>query len=144
MRCRVRLCGLKLALRGTLFRGPALNCQTTPSVRPLKWQLAQPCQPRFERRFCNELVPGMLSKLPREEKNISAPTRLVSPCEPGAGRSEDCTAPITVSLVRSTTETLRETKLATKATVPELLMAMPWGFLPAFAPMVAGLVGSFK
>src|ERR1041385_1099511 len=136
--------GLKLALSGTLLRGPALNCQTTPSVRPLKWQLAQPCQPRFESLFCKELVPGMLSKLPREEKNISAPTRLVSPCEPGAGRSELCIVAITVSLARATTETFRETKLATKATVPEPLMAMPCGFLPALAPMVAGLVGSFR
>src|SRR5262245_51259915 len=78
-RCCVRRCGLKLALSGTLFRGPALNCQITPSVSPLKWQLEQLCQPAFERRSRSELVPGMESKFPREEKNISAPTRFVSP-----------------------------------------------------------------
>src|SRR5947207_14377215 len=99
MRCWVRLCGLKVELSGTLLRGPALNCQITPSVRPLKWQLAQACQPCWERRSRSELVPGIESKLPREEKNISAPTRLVSPTEPGAGRSEVGTAAMTESLV---------------------------------------------
>src|SRR5215475_13391142 len=113
MRCWVRLCGVKLALSGTLLRGPALNCHTTPSVSPLKWQLAQFCQPSLERRSRSELVPGIESKLPREEKNISAPTRFVSPGDPGAGRSKVGTTAITVSFVRSTTETLRETKLAT-------------------------------
>src|SRR6266568_3222983 len=113
MRCCVRLWGLKVALSGTLLRGPALNCQITPSVNPLKWQLAQLCQPSLERRSRSELVPGIVSKLPRDEKNISAPTRLVSPGEAGAGRSEVGTTAMTPSLVRSTTETLRETKLAT-------------------------------
>src|SRR5881397_3964338 len=113
MRCWVRLCGLKVELSGTLLRGPALNCQMIPSVSPLKWQIAQPCQPCWERRSRSELVPGIESKLPREEKNISAPTRLVSPAEAGAGRSELCTVAITVSVVRSTTDILRETKLAT-------------------------------
>src|SRR6266550_9602572 len=113
MRCWVRLCGLKVELSGTLLRGPALNCQITPSVRPLKWQLAQPCQPSLERRSRSELVPGIVSKLPREEKKISAPTRLVSPAEPGAGKSEVEITATTVSLVRFTTDTLRETKLAT-------------------------------
>src|SRR5881628_1111043 len=113
-RCWLRFCGLKLECNGTLLRGPAANCQMTPSVRPLKWQLAQLCQPSLESRSRRELVPGIVSKLPREEKNISAPTRLVSPTEPGAGRSEPETTEITVSLlVRSTTETLRETKFAT-------------------------------
>ena len=113
MRCSARLWGLNVALSGTLFRGPALNCQMTPSVRPLKWQLAQACQPSLESRLRKELVPGMVSKLPREEKNISAPTRLVSPCEAGAGRSDVETTAITESVARSTTETLRETKFAT-------------------------------
>src|SRR5438093_10933485 len=113
MRCWVRFCGLKLAWSGTLLRGPALNCHMTPSVRPLKWQLAQLCQPSLERRLRRELVPGIWSKFPREEKNISAPTRLVSPTEPGVGKSELDTAAMTVSFVKSTTETLRETKLAT-------------------------------
>src|SRR6185503_10368627 len=98
---------------GTLLRGPAANCQMTPSVSPLKWQLEQACQPSLERRSRSEFVPGIVSKLPRDEKNISAPTRLVSACEPGVGRSEVCTTASTVSLVRFTTETLRETKLAT-------------------------------
>src|ERR1051326_6091890 len=107
------LCWLKLALSGTLLRGPALNCQITPSVSPLKWQLAQFCQPAWESRLCNELVPGMVSKLPREEKNISAPTRLVSPWEPGTGRLAVWTVAMTLSFVRFTTETLRETKFIT-------------------------------
>src|ERR1051326_7494127 len=97
----------------------------TPSVKPLKWQLAQLCQPSLDRRSRKEFVPGIESKFPREEKNISAPTRLVSPCEPGAGKSELDTTAMTASLVRSTTETLRETKLATYARVPMLLIAMP-------------------
>src|SRR5438105_4323282 len=113
MRCSARLWGLNVPLSGTLFRGPALNCQITPSVRPLKWQLLQLCQPCCESRSRSELVPGTVSKLPREEKNISAPTRLVSPAAPGAGRSEVCTTAMTESLAKSTTETLRETKLAT-------------------------------
>ena len=79
----------------------------------MKWQLEQLCHPSLDSRSRNELVPGIASKLPREEKNISAPTRLVSPTEPGAGKSEVETTAMTVSLVRSTTETLRETKLAT-------------------------------
>src|SRR5512136_1242554 len=101
MRCTERLCGLKLALSGTLLRGPELNCQITPSVRPLKWQLEQACQPSLESRLRSEFVPGIVSKLPREEKNISAPTRLVSPAEPGAGRSEVDMTAMTVSFVRS-------------------------------------------
>src|SRR6266702_3539983 len=122
MRCCVRLWGLKVALSGTLLRGPALNCQMTPSVSPLKWQLLQLCQPSLERRLRKELVPGTESNLPREEKNISAPTRLVSPWEPEAGRSEVETTAITESVVRSTTETLRETKFATYARVPSEVM----------------------
>src|SRR5438445_11347703 len=113
MRCCVRLCGLKVALSGTLLRGPALNCQMTPSVSPLKWQLEQDCQPSLERRLRREFVPGIESKLPREEKNISAPTRFVSPAEPEAGKSDVETTAMTESVVRSTTETLRETKFAT-------------------------------
>src|SRR5439155_24011932 len=124
-RCWVRLCGVKVAFKGTLLRGPALNCQITPSVSPLKWQLLQLCQPSLESRSRKELVPGMASKWPREEKNISAPTRLVSPCEPGAGRSEVGTTAITESFVRSTTETFHETKLATYAREPVLSMAIP-------------------
>src|SRR5437667_5356160 len=99
MRCCVRLWGLKVAFSGTLLRGPALNCQMTPSVKPLKWQLAQLCQPSLESLSRSELVPGIESKLPREEKNISAPTRLVSPAEPGAGKSELETTAITLSLL---------------------------------------------
>src|SRR5258706_4854009 len=116
----------------------------TPSVRPLKWQLAQLCQPSLERRSRSELVPGIESKLPREEKNISAPTRFVSPCVLCAGKSEVGTTAMTESVVRSTTETLRETKLATYAPLPLLLMAMPCGFFPALAPLVAALFGSFR
>jgi hypothetical protein len=32
----ISMSGLNVELRGTLLRGPALNCQTTPSVKPLK------------------------------------------------------------------------------------------------------------
>src|SRR5204862_3911321 len=112
-RCWVRFCGLKLACRGTLLRGPALNCQITPSVSPLKWQLAQLCHPSLESRSRNEFVPGIESKLPRDEKNISAPTRLVSPWELGAGRLKVGTVAMTESVVKLTTETLRETKFIT-------------------------------
>src|SRR5882724_5209289 len=97
-----------------LFRGPVANCHTTPSLNPLKWQLAQLCQPSLESRFLSGLAaPAIASKFPREEKNTSAPTRLVSPCDRGAGRSEVETTAMTVSLVKFTTETLRETKFAT-------------------------------
>ena len=78
--------GLKVAFSGTDLRGPVPNSQTTPSVRPLKWQLAQLCQPSLESRSLVETVaPAGRLKWPREEKNISAPTATTSSGEPGAG-----------------------------------------------------------
>src|SRR5215218_7146375 len=63
------LLGLKVALSGTDLRGPVLNCQTTPSVRPLKWQLEHDCQPSEESRSLVETVaPAGRLKLPRDEK----------------------------------------------------------------------------
>jgi hypothetical protein len=38
------------------LRGPGGKVQTTPSLRPLKWQLAQPCQPAWDRRSSVETV----------------------------------------------------------------------------------------
>ena len=52
--------------------------------------------------------PGLLKK-PREEKNISAPTRRISSWLPGAGRSVVRTVLMTWSVVRLTTETFRDT-----------------------------------
>src|SRR5262249_1460894 len=97
---------------------------------------AQLCQPWLESRSRSEFVPGIVSKFPREEKNISAPTRLVSPWLPAAGRSEVWTVAMTESVVRSTTETLRETKFATYATVPALLIPIRCGFLPGLLKLV--------
>src|SRR5258706_3068505 len=128
-----------------LFRGPVANCHTTPSLNPLKWQLAQLCHPSLESRFLSGVVaPAMASKFPREEKNTSAPTRLVSPWDRGAGKSTLRTTAMTASLTRSTTDTLRDTKLATYALVPFEVMAIPCGFLPALAAEVAALLGSFR
>src|SRR6478736_4038965 len=81
--------GSKAPFSGIALRGPALNVQVVPSVQPSKWQLAQFCQPCADSRLSVEVVPEALagrSKCPRDEKNISAPTRLRSPCEPAAGR----------------------------------------------------------
>ena len=56
------------------------------SVSPSKWQLAQLCQPSLDSRSVVEtVVPAGRLKLPREEKNISAPTVTTSSGEPGAG-----------------------------------------------------------
>jgi len=117
---------LKVAFSGTDLRGPALNSQMTPSVRPLKWQLEQLCQPSLERRSSVEAVAlaGRL-KWPREEKNISAPTSTTSPVEPGAAIGAVRIAFTTLSLVRLTTDTLRETKFCTYAVVPALLITIP-------------------
>src|SRR5262245_16337924 len=96
------------------LRGPSGNDHTMPSVSPLKWQLAQPCQPSWESRSLVEtVVPGGRLKLPREVKNISAPTRTGSSSEPGGGSAVVLMVLITWSLVRSTTVTLRDTKLFT-------------------------------
>ncbi len=101
-----------MALSGTDLRGPAPNTKTTPSVRPSKWQLAQFCQPSLDSRSSVEtVVPSGRSKWPRDEKNISAPTWTTS--SSALGGSLVGITSTTSSVVRSTTETLRETKLAT-------------------------------
>ena len=70
----MRSAGSNVAFSGTDLRGPALNCQTTPSVRPLKWQLEHDCHPSEDRRsVVGWAVPAGASNLPREEKNTSAP-----------------------------------------------------------------------
>src|SRR3954467_7890268 len=75
MRCCCGLRGLNVAFSGTDLRGPEANSHTTPSVSPLKWQLEHDCQPLAARRSLVETTAvGGRSKLPREEKNISAPT----------------------------------------------------------------------
>ena len=82
----MRLFGLKLAFSGSDLRGPVPNAQTTLSVSPLKWQLAQDCQPSLDSRSLVEtVVPAGRSKFPREPKNISAPTATISSGEPGDG-----------------------------------------------------------
>jgi hypothetical protein len=141
----LRLRGLKVALSGTDLRGPEPNSQITPSVSPSKWQLAQVCQPSLASRslVCTEAPAGRL-KFPRDEKNISAPTATVSSCEPGAGSEAVRMVLSTWSVSRSTTETLRDTKLATQARLPERLITMPCGSLPALSPLVAGLAGSLR
>ncbi len=58
-------------------------------------------------------VPAGRLKSPREEKKISAPTVTTSSGEPGAGSGAVRIVRSTRSWVRSTTETLRETKLVT-------------------------------
>ncbi len=89
IRCWLRLRGLKVGLSGTDLRGPEPNSQTTPSVSPLKWQLAQPCQPSLDRRsVVDTAVPAGRSNEPREEKNISAPAATTSAGEPGAAGAE--------------------------------------------------------
>ena len=50
----------------------------------------------------------------------------------------------TWSVLRSTTDTLRETKLFTHALRALRLMTMPCGFLPALSPAVTGLAGSLR
>src|SRR6188474_2010385 len=108
------LWGLKVALSGTDLRGPTPNCQTTLSVSPSKWQLEQLCQPSLESRsFVDTDAPAGRLKLPRELKKISAPTATVSSMDPGAGSGAVRIVPSTESVVRSTTETFRETKFTT-------------------------------
>ena len=80
------------------------------SAKTLKWQLAQLCQPSFARRWdVDTVVPAGRLKLPREEKNISAPTLNSSPNEPDGGTKAVCTTLTTASVVRSTIETFPET-----------------------------------
>ena len=144
-RWSLRLFGLKVAFSGTDLRGPVLNVQTMPSVRPLKWQLAQLCQPSLDSRSWLDVVwPAGLLNRPRDEKNISAPTSATSSGEPGAGSGAVRITLVTASVVRSTTDTLRDTKFWTYARVPCLLTTMPCGFLPALLPAVAGFAGSFR
>src|SRR4051794_7722163 len=83
MRWTSRLRGSNVGFSGIDLRGPVLNSQMTPSVRPLKWQLEQLCQPSLDSRSL--LVAGPIVKLPREEKNTSAPAATCSCCDPGAG-----------------------------------------------------------
>src|SRR5437763_12992672 len=145
MRCWPRSCGLNEALSGTALRGPALNCQTTPSVRPLKWQLEHDCQPSCDRRsLVDTIAPAGRLKFPREEKNTSAPAVTTSPGVPGAGSGAVGMTFTTLSVPRSTTDTLRVTKLLTYARVPARLTTIPCGFFPALAPLVAGLAGSLR
>ena len=66
-------CGLKVPFSGTDLRGPALNDQTTPSVRPLKWQLAQLCQPSLDSRSSVETVrPPAVEVAARGEEHLRA------------------------------------------------------------------------
>src|SRR3954451_3572996 len=145
MRCCCGFRGLNVAFSGTDLRGPEANSHTTPSVRPLKWQLEHDCQPLADRRsLVATAAPAGRAKLPREEKNISAPTLTPWPIEPAGAGADDWIVLMTRSFDRSTTETLRETKSFTYARVPAELTTMPCGFLPAFAPAVAGFAGSSR
>src|SRR3954454_22261597 len=126
-------------------RGPVLNCHTIESVRPWKWQLEQLCQPSLDSRSSVDTVaPAGRSKCPRELKNICAPTLTTSCGEPGAGSGAVRTVRSTRSLTRSTSVTLRDTKLVTYARVPALLVTMPCGLCPALSPLVTGLAGSAR
>ena len=110
----MRFRGLNVAFSGTDLRGPVPNSHTTLSVSPSKWQLAQLCQPSLDRRSVVETAaPAGRLKLPREEKNISAPTVTNSAGEPAAGRAAVRITVTTLSFVRSTTDTLRDRKLTT-------------------------------
>src|SRR4029078_7835835 len=117
----------------------------TPQVRPWKWRLEHDCQPLAARRSLVETaaVAGR-SKLPREEKNISAPLLTTCPIVPGVAGGEVGIALMTRSARRSTTDTLRDTKFATYARVPAVLTTIPCGFLPAFPPAVAAKAGSLR
>src|SRR5215211_7285862 len=107
MRCWARFSGLNVALSGTDLRGPDPNFQITPSVSPLKWQLAQPCQPSLDSRsVVGTVAVGGRLKFPRELKNISAPTAMTSAGEPGAGGAAVWIVRTTWSVRVSTTDTL--------------------------------------
>jgi hypothetical protein len=94
---------LNVALSGTDLRGPVANSQTTPSVRPLKWQLEHDCQPAWESRsLVDTVAPAGRLKFPRDEKNISAPALTTWPSAVFAS-GEDWMTLITRSFVRSTT-----------------------------------------
>src|SRR4051794_29785629 len=135
MRWSLGSAGLNVALSGIDLRGPVLNCQTTPSVSPSKWQLEQDCQPSLERRSLVEADPlAGLSNWPREPKNISAPTVSSSGRVPRAGRIAVRTTRTTRSERRSTTEMLRDSTLSTQALVPAALMATPCGLWPGSEP----------
>ena len=114
MRWSAGLCGSKVAFNGIDLRGPSPKDQMIPSVRPLKWQLEQACQPSLESRSMVEpVVPAGRLKLPREEKNISAPTAITSSGDPGAASLVVRIVLMTLSFCRLTTLTLRDTKLLT-------------------------------
>src|SRR6185295_474876 len=114
MRCSFGFFGLKVALSGTDLRGPVLNCHMTLSVSPLKWQLEQLCHPSLESRSLVETAaPAGRLKMPRDEKKISAPTATASCGDPGGGSGTFWITLMTLSVVRSTTDTLRETKFVT-------------------------------
>src|SRR3954447_14375764 len=79
--------GLKVPFSEIDFRGPVVNCQTTPSVRPSKWQLEHDCQPSLERRSLVEADPlAGLSDFPPGAKKNNAPTVSSSGRVPRAGR----------------------------------------------------------
>src|SRR3954452_22401749 len=135
MRWSLGSAGLNVALSEIDLRGPVVNCQTTPSVSPSKWQLEHDCQPSLESRSLVEAEPlGALSNCPREPKNIKAPTISASGREPAPGRVAVRTTRTTRSARRSTTEMLRDRTLSTHALVPAALMAMPCGLWPGSEP----------
>ena len=105
--------GLQVEFSGTDLRGPALKSHTTLSVSPSKWQLEHACQPSDDRRSLMLVVcPGSRWNSPRDEKNMSAPTKRASSTSPdGAGAVR--TTRMTRSFRRSTTVTLRERTFAT-------------------------------
>src|SRR3954449_6058333 len=109
MRWSVGLCGFHVPFMLIERRGPEPNCHTTPSVNPWKWQLAQFCHPTWDMRSSvDTVVPVGRSKWPREEKKSSLPTCSTSSCVPGDGREPIWIAVDAVSLVRFTTDTVRE------------------------------------
>ena len=86
----------------------------TPSVRPLKWHELQPCQPSLDSRsLVDTAAPAGRLNEPRLEKNISAPTATTSAGEPAGGGAAVRIVRMTWSVLRSTTDTLRETKFVT-------------------------------
>src|ERR1700751_4550389 len=101
--------GLKVPLMAKVFRGPVLNCQITPSVSPRGWQLAQLWRPFSDMRSRLDPMPDGFTKLPRDERNNSAPTNTFSASEPGGGKSAVRMTLTTLSASRSTTDTLRDT-----------------------------------
>ena len=119
MRCALRSATVwsKSVCCGRVRRGPPPKIHTTLSDRPLgAWQAAHEPQPLLDMRpTIGVLLPGAGSNSPIEVLYSSLPMCTLSASVPGVGSRADDSVATTCSgtVVRSTTDTLREMWLCT-------------------------------